>query len=135
MREGGINMGLGKRFEPKACTVYCQNGEYLIKTPNGEMIPCLHWIRVSDNWPDGIATLILKMQCNIASNNEHFDLPVKLYNENDVQEMNRIIRGRYDALNEKFTLHKEVENIQITLLRQELSYIKSKWWHKLFKSL
>jgi len=56
-------------------TVYASGGQHLIKTPNGEMIPCLVWTRVVDINQE-MPYVIAKIQCNIANNDEAFDLPM-----------------------------------------------------------
>lgn len=112
----------------KLVTVYCQDGEYLIKTPNGELIPGLRSIRVCDNWPNKEPYLIAIMPCNIASNNVHFDAPIKLYNEFEYKE----IKEELKKVQDKLIKERDFTEMVLKLNQTEITKIKSKWWFKLF---
>jgi len=121
------------KHNKKLVTVYSKDGMYLIKTPNGEMMPCLQWIRVSDNWPEQ-PYLIARMDCNIANNNEPFDEPVQVYNQSEVDDIQIELKEKYKQINEL----KESVNFKEFVIQnrnKELMEIKSKWWYKLFKNL
>lgn len=121
------------KHNKKLVTVYSKDGMYLIKTPNGEVMPCLKWIRVSDNWPDQ-PYLIARMDCNIANNNEPFDEPVKFYNQDEVDDLNAKIDALKSQINEVEN-HLQKTDWFLLLRNRDLEAIKSKWWYKLFKNL
>lgn len=58
----------------KFVTVYASKGQHLIKTPNGEMLQGVLMTRVTDN-VDEMPYVLIKAYCNIANNDEDFDLP------------------------------------------------------------
>lgn len=132
------------KHNKKLVTVYSKDGMYLIKTPNGEMMPCLQWIRVSDNWPEQ-PYLIARMDCNIANNNEHFEEPIKLYNQKDFDELNTKNYALWLDIKE---LNRELKSdkLEIECLKKDMEIIEgysehktlmikeiqSKWWYRLF---
>jgi len=104
-----------KYFNEDLPTVYCLDGIHLIKLPSGEDIRGIVWTRVTDiNQEPPYVTV--KMQCNIASNNEPFELPLVKEKTNE-----------HRIESENYTLKRELEHLT-SLIR----LIESKWWYKLF---